>query len=275
MKTQILLLIAGLFALILTHTTAAVSAQVNRGWPAVTRAGTAVTLSPEQSGKIRELPFEEGQTVKAGEVVLQLENRIEELRAERLRMQVEKGTKLAEAERHYAHAVRECERVQGLVNEGVARDTELQTAKLELSVRELALQQARLDERILKNEHEQAKEQLAQRAIRSPIDGVIEHLRSEVGETVERFQPTIEVISLEPLRVEFDCPIEAAASFTKGTKVYVRRDHVRNEARVGVVEYNAQQADASSHTLKIRIRLPNPKPHWRAGVKVWLDLEKP
>ena len=275
MRTQLLILPLGLLTLGLLHTGVPVAAEAHSGWRAVTRAGTAVTLSPEQSGKIRELPFEEGQRVDAGTIVLQLENRIEELRAERLRMQIESSTRLAEAERRYAHAKQECERVQGLVDEGVGRDTELQAARLELSVRELALQQAKLDESILRNEHEQARAQLAQRAIRSPITGIVEQLHFEVGETIERFQAAIEVISLDPLRVEFDCPIEDAVRFTNGTKVYVRRDHAREEARTGVVEHSAQQADPSSHTLKVRIRLPNPTPHWRAGVKVWLDLEKP
>ena len=275
MRTQLLLLPLGLLALGFLRAGVPVAAEVHSGWRAVTRAGTAVTLSPVQSGKIRELPFEEGQRIEAGAIVLQLEDRIEELRADRLRMQVESGTRLAEAQRRYAHARQECERVQGLVDEGVGRDTELQAAKLELSVRELALQQAKLDESILRNEHEQARALLAQRATRSPIAGIVEQLHFDVGETIERFQPAIEVISLDPLRVEFDCPIEEATRFANGTKVYVRRDHARNEARIGVVEHSAQQAEASSHTLKIRIRLPNPLPHWRAGVKVWLDLEKP
>jgi RND family efflux transporter MFP subunit len=220
------------------------------------------------------MPLREGELVQADKVVLELGHRIEELRVRRLRMQLESGTKTLEAKSRYEHALKERNRVQKMVEENVGRATDLTDAQLELDIRELALRQAELDESILRNELEQAEASLAQRFVRSPINGIVEKRHFEEGETIERFQAAVEVVSLDPLNVDFDCPIALVDRFELGTQVQVQRDHdSAGSKRIGEVVHCAQQADPASHTLRIRIRLPNPAPHWRAGLKVWLSLE--
>ena len=143
-----------------------------------------VKLSSEVIGKVRTLLVGEGETVRSGQLVLQIDEenfraaleqneaavRLEEIAIERQKLMV------ANLQKQVARKRKLHER--GLIGDDAfdSAENELAVARVDLRARHESLVQsrARLD---------QARDQLAKTQIRSPIDGIVTSLDIKAGET--------------------------------------------------------------------------------------------
>ncbi|MDG1359679.1 MAG: efflux RND transporter periplasmic adaptor subunit [Phycisphaerales bacterium] len=158
-----------------------------------------VDVSAEVSARILELPFREGESVQAGELIIRLdaadfEARLESARArrdaEQFRLQSEQS-RIAGPMASLANARTVLERQEQLFATGdVSRQSlddarnrvaelaaQVEAGKLAISVIESSLQAAEAD-------IDQARDRLGKTIMKSPIDGVITILNAEVGELV-------------------------------------------------------------------------------------------
>lgn len=158
-----------------------------------------VQISAEISSRIEELPFEEGERVRKGDVVVRLDDRdllasLESAEArrdgEQFRLQSEQA-RLQGLLSNLEFAKRELERQQQLFDSGDVSRRELddameraqdlsasvEAAKYNISVIESSLVSAKADIDL-------AREALAKTVITAPMDGVISALNAEVAEVV-------------------------------------------------------------------------------------------
>ncbi len=144
-----------------------------------------IKISSQVSAKVLALPFEEGQKVKAGDVVIRLDpqNLVAVLDSAKAGLDGQEAS-LGGAEASLINARLNYERFQQLVETGDA-------TKAELDAAQASYLQAKSSREVLTHQIEQAKAQIerAQKdldntIITSPIDGVITSLNTEVGETV-------------------------------------------------------------------------------------------
>ena len=144
-----------------------------------------IQISSQVSAKILALPFEAGEPVKAGDVVVRLDpqNLVANLDAAKAGLAGQQAS-LGGAEASLINARLSYERLQQLHETGDATKAELDSA-------EATFLQAQSNKQVLIHQIEQAEAQIerAQKdldntTITSPIDGVITVLNAEVGETV-------------------------------------------------------------------------------------------
>ena len=113
---------------------------------------------------------------------------------------------------------------------------------------------------------------MAQRTIRAPQAGVVSKIFFQAGEPAEKLVPVVEVVTLDPLWIEFDCPVDQSAGLAIGSKLSVRRAVMGEESRSATVIFTSMTADASSHSTRVRLELPNDPP-WRAGLQIWIEAK--
>lgn len=144
-----------------------------------------INISSQVSAKVLALPFEEGDMVKAGDVVIRLDPQdlVAALDSAKAGLAGQEAS-LGGAEAALINARLSYERLQQLNETGDATKAELDSA-------EASFLQAQSNKQVLIHQIEQAKAQIerAQKdldntTITSPIDGVITALNTEVGETV-------------------------------------------------------------------------------------------
>lgn len=144
-----------------------------------------INISSQVSAKVLALPFEEGEFVKEGDVVIRLDpqNLIAILNSSKAGLKQQQASLLG-AEASLINARVQFERLQSLQETGDATKAELDSAEAAYlnaqsskAFIEASIEQA--DARI-----EQAEKDLENTIISSPIDGVITALNTEVGETV-------------------------------------------------------------------------------------------
>jgi RND family efflux transporter MFP subunit len=214
------------------------------------------------------VPVVDGDRVAAQQVLFQLNSKLEELEVERLRDLAESDAPRKRAEAALRHAELEMGRVNDLRDKDISSDRDRQIQAHEVELAKIRLQQAELEQRQAKNELAQARERLEQRTLRSPFAGIVtQRLKSE-GEAVERFVPVVEVMSLDPLWIEFDCPFGSEHLFHAGGDVVVAPAVRPADTRTARILFVSMKATASSHTFMVRAAVANEDLRWKTGLKM-------
>jgi multidrug efflux pump subunit AcrA (membrane-fusion protein) len=136
------------------------------------------------------------------------------------------------------------------------------------------LRAARENRRLAELEVKRAKEILAQRSIKSPVDGVVVEVLLRPGELMSSNQKDaiMKIAEIDPLNVELVLSVSQFGKIHVGQIAEVIPEEPvggRYRAQVEVVD---QMVDAASGTFGVRLRLPNPGHRIPAGVKCRLHF---
>ena len=240
----------------------------------MTVPSSMIAVGSEQEGAIADLPVVDGDVVKEGQILFRLTTRVQELEVQRLAAVAESDAPVRQAKAELQRAEREEQRTITLHKQEIAGDAELDIKKRDANVARIRVDQARVDQTVAKFRYEEAKARLAQRIVRSPINGRVALLKHRRGEAVEKLEPVMVLVQLDPLWIEFDCPIEDEEFFQLGTRVRVQMD--RNGRGKGVsrqakVVYAAPTVNPASQTFRVRLEMKNTDRPWKSGVKVWIE----
>ena len=117
--------------------------------------------------------------------------------------------------------------------------------------------------------HRSGDDPLAIRAELRTVDpGIVTQRFKSEGEAVERFVSVVEVMSLNPLWVEFDCPVADEHSFRVGGEVSVAPAVRLEDIRIAKIIHVSMKATASSHTFMVRAAVANEDLRWKSGLKM-------
>jgi RND family efflux transporter MFP subunit len=214
-------------------TTASVApASVGRSIAAVGsgRAAKSVTLVAEATGLVEAVTAKAGQQVKAGDVILKLDD-------------AEQKIALARARAQYPIAKANAARYADLYKDDSA-------SKLEVDNAFNAFKAAEAD---LKN----ADYSLKQRTILAPFDGVVGLIGIEAGDYLRAGEVVATMDDLSSLIIEFAIPQEAAAGVKIGQAVEATLAGDAGEKIAGSISAIDSRVDPASRTLKIEAIFTN------------------
>lgn len=225
-------------------------------------------VSPEQAGKITNLEVALGDRVSTGDVLFRLNSRLEVLEVERLEALANSDVFARRAQLTLEFAQQQATRTSTLHNKDISSERDMQKQAHELAMAQLAVEQAKLDTKQANNQLLQAKERLAQRTVLSPFAGMVTTQFRGTGEAVEKFVPVVEVMSLDPLWIEFECPIRKQDQFQLGAQVTVSPAQRPGDERTATIEHISNKATTSSHSFTIRATVANRDYKWQTGLKM-------
>tara|TARA_R110002096_G_scaffold170339_4_gene342667 strand:+ start:11 stop:745 length:735 start_codon:yes stop_codon:yes gene_type:complete len=228
-------------------------------------------VSPEQAGKIVELAVRDGERVTKDSVLFRLNSVLEELEVKRLGALANSDLLERRAKMTLEFAEQQATRMTELRDQDISSERDMQKQAHELAIAKVMLEQAQLERRQATNQLAQAKERLSQRTVLSPFDGIVtSHFRG-TGEAVEKFVPVVEVMSLDPLWIEFECPIQRQQEFKLDAQVRVSLARRPQDSRLATIEFISSKATASSHSFTIRATVSNPELDWMTGLKMTVE----
>ena len=218
-------------------------------------------LVPRQAGRIGTILVDEGESVRQGQALLEIEDDYLRLAVDAARAQ------LAQAAAGLAEAERELERKKGLFEkESISRAVydrvrsvfEGATATHDLARVNLALAETQLEDAVL----------------RSPIDGVVAARRVEVGESLSPGKPAFVIVRTRPLRLRFQLPERHLPDVHEGQTVTAYVDPYPGEAFVGTIRVVGQVIDPASRSLVVEALFENADQRLRPGLfaRVEVDL---
>lgn len=212
-------------------------------------ADASALLRAEAPGQLLEVHFEDGQQVSSGDPLFSIEATVLEAEVNEARANVE------QSEAAY-------NRAKELIEDKLISATDFDAARANYNVGVA---------RLLSSEA-----RLAKTVIRAPFAGTVGLRTINVGDYVTIGQELVDVVSLDPLRVDFSVPETLLAQIKLGQSVDVSVGAYRAQTFAGTITAIAPQIDVSGHSVTIRARLPNEELKLRPGlfaqISVTLDV---
>jgi len=244
-------------AVVHSRTTASDDAPSSAGVAAITKPSKDVALSFIQPGRIAEVLVKEGDLVKAGQPLIQQDDAIERAQLAQLEAQSQDTTQVEAARASLDQKRVDLKRLVWAAERGSATALEVEHAKLDVTIAELSFKLAQFQHEQDKRKYDEMKIRVDKMRMLSPINGRIEKIYYEPGESVDLRAEVVRVVQIDPLWIEAPVPLAEARSRKNGQIATVRFPGSDGRNAEGKVVHVATVADAASETLTIRIEVPN------------------
>ncbi len=208
----------------------------------------AATLAAEKPGRIVAVEADRGDRVKAGQVLVRLDREAWEAR-------------LRQAEVEQREARRDLSRIEDLRKTGAVSQSDYDAAEARRDRADASLADARA--------------QVRQCEVVSPVDGEVTDRLVEAGEHATEGRAVIRVVDISSVKVVFDLPERAAGDVAAGRPVAFAVDGAGGGVWTAVVSFVSAEADPHSNTFRVEARLPNPGGVLRAGMIARVRVERP
>ena len=208
-------------------------------------AEASATLRAEVPGQILAVHFREGEPIARGANLYSIEATV--LEAE-----------VNEAIANVSRSESALERAEELHRKQLISGTDYDAARAnyDVDVARLRSSQARLSKTI----------------IQAPFAGFVGLRRINVGDYATVGQELVDVVQLDPLRVDFSVPEILLPKVKSGLAVGVSVDAYPDEVFAGTVIAVAPKADVQGHSLEVRASLPNSELKLRPGLFVRISI---
>ena len=217
--------------------------------------------------------MERGDFVKKGQALAQLNDDVERAALQAAKLRAEATAELRAAASNYEFAQKKRVRTDDLVRKNFVSVQASDQAFTEAQVAEMRLRQAREAQRLAQQELAQAQAHLSQRAIKSPLTGVVVERYLSEGERVEE-KPVLKVATIDPLKVEVIVPAAYFSKIKQGMSATVKPELAEAEARSAKVVVVDRVIDAASNSFRVRLELPNPNNELPPGVRCKIAFDQ-
>jgi RND family efflux transporter MFP subunit len=241
-----------------------------------------VTISSEADGKVRAILADMGDRVRAGQVLIELDNEKQQYTLEQQQAvlartlaqygatdphhlpEIEKTPDVQKANADLVQATQAFERASELIKRTLISQQALDDAKATLeSMRasyDASLQNARnLRASIQASEAavKLAARQVRDTEIRAPFDGYVERRLVNLGELVKAQMPVMAIVRLDPLKVTGEIPEKMAPWISVGLPVELHVDAYRDRTFTGKVTRISPAVNASTRAFAFEAAVPN------------------
>jgi membrane fusion protein (multidrug efflux system) len=203
------------------------------------RSNQGVMLRPEVSGRVMKLGFADGQRIKRGQLLVQLDDTLQQAQLQQAQAQAAIARTTLQRNRELV--------TQNFVSQSVVDQSQ---ATLEVADAQVALAQA----------------QLQRMKVLAPFDGFAGIRSVNVGDYVKDGADLVQVEDVSTVLVDFRLPERYLAQLQAGQAVAVTLDALPGKSYTGRVEAVDAQLDASGRSLLVRARLANAGGELRSGM---------
>jgi membrane fusion protein, multidrug efflux system len=219
-------------------------------WPATmsiigtVEAVHGVTVSADLPGTVERITFDSGQSVRAGDVLVELDTRQERAQLAAL-----------EAQRDLAHV--NFGRMQQLVNEGV--------------ISRMEYDQAAAQQKATAANVAEIRATIERKTIRAPFSGILGIRKVNLGQYLSSGSAVVPLQSLNPIYVDFGVPQQAAGQVRVGGNLRVTSEDLGGKVFTGRVTALDSVVDQATRNVQVQATLSNPEGKLRPGMFVQVE----
>lgn len=245
-----------------------------------------VIITPEVTGEIVELPVEEGDKVKKGELLIRIKPDIYIAQKESAEARLESAkAQLKVREANLIQIKAEYERINELYEKGLASDQELEIARSSYLQSEGNYEAQKAAVTQAEGSLDEAEEQLAKTAIYSPLNGTVSALNVELSERVlgsgfSQGTNIMTVAALDEMEATVEVDENDVVLVAVGDTAKIEIDAFRDKTFLGTVTQIGNSAITTGAgtqdevvNFEVKIRLMEANPEIRPGMSCDADIE--
>jgi RND family efflux transporter MFP subunit len=241
----------------------------------ITAPVNRATLSSVLPGQIAKIYVVEGTPVKTGQLLIELDKRLESLDVERRKLLAESQSELEAAKHRAGLLQREWETANRLfeTNKSISRE-ERDRKETEYKLAATEHERLKMIEMQETLEYRMAVEQMNRRDIRAPFDGVVTRLYLKEGEGCDDRQPLVDVVDARTCEFLCHMPAIHAANLKKDSTVVLEVESGGGPLkREGRVFFISPVVDPASGLREVQVRFDNSDGSLTPGVNAFLLLD--
>jgi len=242
-----------------------------------------VQISAKVVGEIINLPVVEGQEVRSGQLLLEIERDLYEAARNQARAALRQAeVSVRRQEVQLADAERNMRRTKELIADGLVSQEALDAAQLQLDTAAVEIEAQQHSVEQYRSGLQRTEDDLARTTIRSPMDGVIIQLNAEQGETVVPGSTNLPgsvimtVADMSMLLAEVEVSEVDVVAVVLGQEAEVKVDALGTEPQKGrVVEIaTSGRKDPAQGTIRfaVKVAIDNPDPALRPAMTAKVDI---
>jgi RND family efflux transporter MFP subunit len=218
----------------------------------VIEAWQTINVTPEVGGRIANINVEEGDKVRKGQLLAELDTRATRLQLEQA------DASVAVAQANYNDAKKNMERMERLIKENAVSEQQYEKIKLAFESAEAQLDQAKAALNL-------SKFNLDVSIMEAPFDGVVASKNAEVGDVINPmmggFSPNSGVLTLmdfSRVKIEADVSQEDVIRITKGQPASMSISAIPGRSFSGRVSVVNLTADPMTKKFHVEVTADNP-----------------
>lgn len=219
----------------------------------IIEAWQSINITPEVGGKIAKIYVEEGDSVRKGQLLAELDTRATQLQLEQAKAAV------AVAQANYTDAEKNMERMERLREENAVSQQQYEKIKLAFDAAKAELQRARAAANL-------ANFNLDVSIMEAPFSGVIASKNAEVGDVINPmmggFSPTSGVVTLADysrVKIQIEVSYEDIVRIRKGMLAYLTVEAFPGKNFPGKILVVSKAADPVSKKFHVEVAAKNPE----------------
>lgn len=230
-----------------------------------------VDLSSPEFGVLGSVLVEEADEVQAGDVVAALQDDVERAALDLSRARATAKAEIELLRHDHDFNKRKRSRIDKLENQLAVSTQSADEVRTAEELARLRLRAATEEQMTVKLEAARDELALKRRTVRSPINGVVAVRYKSAGEYVEG-DPIVQLVQLDPLRVQAIAPIELYGQIKAGMRASVSPElPIDGQFEASVLSIDPVM-DAATATFGVRLSLPNPGNRLPPGLRCTLVL---
>lgn len=223
----------------------------------------SVNIMPDISGKVKKIYVDNGDYVKEGQILAELDTRSMVL----MLQQAKSGLSVAES--NYNDASKNWDRIKTLFEKGTATSQQYEKAQLGYEASKAQLEQAKAALDI-------AQYQLDVSIMKAPFSGIIASKNMNEQETINPMMPggsgVLTLADLSKVKIQVAIPENQFRDVSAGLEASLQMDAYPDEAFTGKVSKIDPTADSQTRTFGVEIIVPNENMLLRSGMFTRVDL---
>lgn len=232
-----------------------------------------IAVPASEIGVIAVLEVAEGDQVSAGQSLGRLDDAV--LQSSLAVAQAAKHAtgSLRSAESDVEMRRRHVESYESLSEQGNATSRELWRSQTELQQSLARLQSVREELNVRKLEYKRVEQQIRQRQIASPINGVVVKIDKVAGEFVSPTDPVVlHVVQLNKLKAVFSVPRPKASGLAAGQVITMTVGY-DGQTCEGTIEFVSPVTDPESNTVRVKVRIENQDREVASGISCRWNMD--
>ena len=234
-------------------------------------ASSIVEVGASVIGVLDAVLVERGDIVRKGQVLAQLESKVERAAVMLAQTKVHNQADIVAARSQKEYMAKKAERTAALTELKFVSSQAREQADTEASLADMKLAQTQEQQSLAAQELQLARAQLAQRTIASPLAGVVVDRYMSGGERIEN-RPILKIAQIDPLRVEVVLPASQFSVIKTGMTARVTPELQGTSAQTATVAIVDRVIDAASNTFRARLTLPNRDLGLPSGVRCKVEF---